>query len=92
MKGVDFKSLIILGVVILALIGFFSFDFLPRNYNEFQRICSQTWPNDTKQYHVCMEPYSRETNLDKYAIGVGVVTMIFAPIFYIFKKKKTWGL
>jgi hypothetical protein len=88
MKGLDFKSIIIIEATILISIGLFLIDFLPRNHSEFLRICSQTWPNDAKQYQICMQPYSRETNLDKYAIGTLVLALIFTPI-YIYKKRET---
>ncbi len=87
MKDFDSKSLAILEVVILVFIGFFSIDFLSRNYNEFQRICSQAWSNDAKQYQICMEPYFKQTNLDKYAIGVAIGTLVFVPILYFLKRK-----
>jgi hypothetical protein len=77
----------IVEIAILILIGFFALDFLPRNYNEYQRICWQEWSTDTKQYQTCMDPYFAQTILDKYAIGAGVVAMILTPIFYINLKK-----
>jgi len=87
MKCVDFKSLAVVEVTILISIGLFSLDFLSRNYNEFLRICSQTWPKDPKQYQICMEPYYRQIGLDKYAIGILVGVLVVLPIFYIFGMK-----
>jgi hypothetical protein len=86
MKSLDLKSIIIIEATILISIGLFLIDFLPRNHSEFLRICSQTWPNDAKQYQICMQPYFRETSLDKYAIGALVLALIFTPIF-IHKRK-----
>jgi hypothetical protein len=87
MKSIDFKSLAVIEATVFICIGLFSLDFLPRNYGEFLGICSQTWPKDLKQYQICMEPYYRQTGLDKYAIGILVGALIVLPIFYIFKKK-----
>ena len=86
MKSLDLKSIIIVEATILISIGLFLIDFLPRNQSEFLRICSQTWPNDATQYQICMQPYFREINLDKYAIGTLVLALIFTPIF-IHKRK-----
>ena len=93
MKDFDLKSAVILKLLLISLIAIFAVDFLPRNYNEFQRICSQMWSKDATQYEICMEPYYREINLDKFAIGAGMVGLVLVPTFYILnrKKNKTWG-
>ncbi len=88
MKDINPKQLALIEIVIALVIGLFAIDFTPRNYNEFQRICSQTWPTDQKQYQTCMKPYFDQTNLDKYAIGVGVAVLVLIPALYFFKKKK----
>jgi hypothetical protein len=88
MSKVSLKVFLIIEVLLLISIGLFSLDLLPRNYNEFQGICSRTWPKDEGQYHICMEPYFRQTNLDRYVIGVGVGALVLTPVFYIFKKKQ----
>lgn len=85
MKKIDFKSLAILETAILASIGFFSLDFLPGNFSEFNRICSQTWSTDAKQFRICMEPYFRQTATDRYAIGVAVAALILVPLFFFLR-------
>jgi hypothetical protein len=87
MKGLDLKSIIIVEATILISIGLFSIDFLPRNRSEFLKICSSEWSNDAKQYQICMQPYFREINLGKYAIGTLVLALVVAPVF-IYKKHK----
>jgi hypothetical protein len=86
MKGIDLKSLAVTEIAILFSIGLFSLDFLPRNYKEFLGICSETWPKDPKQYQICMQPYFRETGLDKYALGVAIAAFL-AVLIYFFKKR-----
>jgi hypothetical protein len=83
-----FKSLFLVEALLLVMIGLFSLDFIPRNYNEYQRICLQTWSNDAKQLKICMEPYYKQTGLDKYAIGVMVGGLILVPVVYFFKRKQ----
>jgi hypothetical protein len=86
MKGLDLKSIILIEATILISIGLFSIDFLPRNHSEFLKICTSEWSNDATQYQICMQPYSREINLDKYTIGILALAFIATPI-YIYKKK-----
>ncbi len=84
---INLKSLAIIEVILLVVIGLFSLDLLPQNYNEFKSICTVMWANDAKQYQICMGPYFRQTDLDKYIIGATILAMISTPI-YFFKKKK----
>ncbi|MBI1863743.1 hypothetical protein HYS03_00840 [Candidatus Woesebacteria bacterium] len=83
---IDFKSFVIIEATLLAAMVLFSLDLLPRNYNEFQKICTEMWANDAKQYQICMGPYFRQTNLDKYIIGATIIALVSTPVF--FKKKK----
>ena len=89
MKKIDLKSLIIVEVVILFGIGLFSLDSRSKNYNEFNGICTQTWPKDAKQLQICLQPYYREVATDKYAIGVAIGLLIIAPVYYLATKKRT---
>lgn len=85
----DFKTLAFIEVLLLVMIGFVSLDFLPRNFNEFKRICTNMWSLDPKQYEICMQPYFRETSLDKYLIGVAIIALIAVPILFKFLQKRT---
>lgn len=88
MNGVNLKSIVLIEFLILALIALFSIDLLPRNYDEFQGICIRTWEKDPKQFDICMEPYYRQTSLDKYIIGTGVVSLGIIPGYFLIKKKR----
>jgi len=82
------KSVILIEILLIIMIGFFSLDFLPHNFREFNGICSETWPTDAKQLQICMQPYYRSIQLDKYAVGVAVIFLIVTPLFYFFKRSK----
>lgn len=84
----DIKTLVVTEILFLVMIGLLSMDFLPRNYNEFQGICSQTWPKDRKQYEICMQPYYRQTNIDKYARIAVAGALVLFPLFYFFQRKQ----
>ncbi|HKC04396.1 MAG TPA: hypothetical protein VKC54_00780 [Patescibacteria group bacterium] len=89
MKHIDFKLLIAVELALLISIAFFSIDFLPRNYNEFQRICLNQWSKDPNQLQICMEPYFRQINLDKHAINISLLGLILVPVAYtLYNKKK----
>ncbi len=88
MKNLDLKGVLILEVVILVVISLFTLDFLPRNYNEYQRVCSQRWATDAKQFETCMEPYYKQISTDKYSIGAAVVVFIALPVIYSSRNKK----
>lgn len=80
-KSMKVKTVAVIEFFILVWIALFSFDLLPRNYNEFQGICSRTWTKDPKQYEICMQPYYRQTGLDKYMVGAGLAGLILVPVF-----------
>lgn len=88
MKSEGLRNLAIFEMLVIIAIAFFSMDFLPRNYNTFLSICSQTWPKDPKQYEICLEPYYRQTNLDKKAIVAASVILFIAPAIYFWNRKK----
>ena len=80
--------LLIIELIILFAIGLFSLDFRPKNYNEFNGICTETWPKDPKQYQICLQPYYREINTDKYAIALAIGLLIITPVYYFVRRKQ----
>lgn len=88
MKKFDFKKTGLILAAGLVVIAFFSLDFIPSNKKEFERICWNMWSTDTKQYDTCMSPYFRQTNLDKYAIGLTAVATVASAFYFSGKKNK----
>ncbi len=88
MKNPDLKSILIIEAVIVLLTGLFAMDFLPRNYNEYNRICLESWSKEPRQFETCMAPYHMQTSLDKYAIGVGIGLLVLTPFIYSSVAKK----
>lgn len=77
---------IIFELCLFIAIAFFSYDFLPKNYNEYRKICTQEWSNDAKQYQICTQPYYKQTALDKNMIAILAAAILIAPVVYLRKR------
>ena len=67
---------------------FFIFDLLPKNYNDFNNICSEAWQNDAKQFEICMSPYHKQLDLSKKVLAGLAIGFLAAPIYYYSRKSK----
>jgi len=84
----DLKELIIFEVAVVFASIFFIFDLLPKNYSDFNNICSEAWQNDPKQFEICMLPYHKQSSLSKNVITGLAFMFSAAPIYYFYKKNR----
>ena len=76
------KQLIIFEMAVALSMLFFVYDLLPRNYTDFDTICSQAWANDRKQYEMCMLPYHKQKDTSKKALAVLGLILVAVPIHH----------
>ena len=88
MKNFDLKTFLIAEILLLIMVGFFSFDFIGKNFNEFNGICAQNWPKDQKQFEICMQPYYREIGIAKHARNITIGALVLLPMVYVFKRNR----
>lgn len=67
---------------------FFVFDLLPKNYFDFNNICSEAWQNDAKQFETCMLPYHKQYALSKNVLVGLAFVFSAAPIYYVSRKNR----